>query len=393
MDENGQPAERSLMLQLLGAGLGENADIASVMVHTGTGDIRCVPNATWTDTLVRCWLDRPARYGAIVVVVDGQPSGEYLWRKDSAVVHEVYRADGGALDDLPTEGGSVLIFAGRHFGSNTSQHPIAASATYQSTAHGSHTYRATECTVSSDYTRISCTTAAGLGENHVWRVFVDGDVVGRAAITSYGAPAIEGVQVVGTYKPYANTEGGDVLRVLGRNFGARGVAEPTFRYGIGNARMSTWHRATGCEVLSHGEINCRSVPGVGAGLHVQIRGIGGRGCTSGECRSSAVGAGDGVEISYVPPRVVAVVTRDQHNASTQGGAIVTLTGQFFGELGSAPRVEYAVPSWTEGRPTTWEGASPLLADRCLVVADEGGSPDNVITCEMIEGGGAQLQVS
>ena len=198
---------------------------------------------------------------------------------------------------------------------------------------------------------------------------------------------VERVEVIGTYKPYASTGGGDELRVFGRNFGPRGDAQPTLRYGAERWPRSTWLRAAGCEVRAHGEISCRSAPGTGASLRVQLGGIGESGCSILTCRVSAVAHGDDVEISYVRPRVYGIITANQHDAPTRGGGIVTITGIHFGEVGSVPRVEYAVP--TSERPTTWEGgATVLVAERCAVTRQS-----EAIECELAEGGGAQLQAS
>ena len=197
---------------------------------------------------------------------------------------------------------------------------------------------------------------------------------------------VERVEVIGTYKPYASTGGGDELRVFGRNFGPRGDAQPTLRYGAERWPRSTWLRAAGCEVRAHGEISCRSAPGTGTSLRVQLGGIGERGCSILTCRVSAVAYGAGVEISYVPPRVYEVVAANQHDGSTRGGGSVTITGIHFGEVGSVPRVEYAVP--TSKLPTTWEGATILVAEGCAVTRRS-----EEIECELAEGGGAQLQAS
>ena len=180
-----------------------------------------------------------------------------------------------------------------------------------------------------------------------------------------------------------------MLRVVGRNFGARGVAAPTLRYGAGEVPHGEWLDAADCDVRSHTVVECKSSPGVGAGLGVQLRGIGERGCAANECRSSAVTGGEGVAISYARPRVLSVDSPDRHNASTRGGSTVTLTGLFFGERGSVPRVEYASPS--SERPTSW--ASSSHPRRSLVVTTRSGASAGfeTIECVTAEGGGKDLQ--
>ena len=42
-------------------------------------------------------LDAPTHSGIVTIEVDGQPSDEYIWRKNRAAVHNATRADLGAL--------------------------------------------------------------------------------------------------------------------------------------------------------------------------------------------------------------------------------------------------------------------------------------------------------
>ena len=187
VDEYGEPAVRGQLLQLLGSGFGTDSHLATVTVRTERGDVRCVSDASvWTHALAQCTLDSPVRHGAVLVNVDGQASQEYLWRKDGATVHNATLRDGGMLDELPTEGGTVIAFAGLHFGAASSLHPIQASATYQAAEAGAPLYETGPCEVSEGYDRVECTTVPGIGQHHVWRLFVDGDIVGRAAVTCVG---------------------------------------------------------------------------------------------------------------------------------------------------------------------------------------------------------------
>jgi len=197
VDEGGEPVDSSQLLRLRGSGFGgserfaRDEKFASVTVSTAAGrSMGCAPDASaWTDIAARCTLESPARYGVVTVVVDGQASAAYLWRKDRARVHNASRADGGELDALPTEGGTVIVFAGIRFGSAESVHPIAARATYETAASGALVYETEGCAVSAAYDRVECASSPGLGEGHVWRLFVDGDVIGRAAITCVGVRA------------------------------------------------------------------------------------------------------------------------------------------------------------------------------------------------------------
>ena len=186
VNEQGDVVDGGQRLQLLGSGFGEDPALASIAVHSAASTLatRCEASAVWSDGLVQCTLDAPVRYGAISVVVDGQPAAStYLWRKDRALVRNATRADGGALDELPTEGGTVVVFTGVGFGAASSTHPIAAHATYERAASGASVYETGPCEVSAAYDRVECTAVPGIGEGHEWRLFVDGDVIGRAAVT------------------------------------------------------------------------------------------------------------------------------------------------------------------------------------------------------------------
>ena len=109
----------------------------------------------------------------------------------------------------------------------------------------------------------------------------------------------------GTWKPHADTAGGDLLRLHGRNFGPRGVAQPHVRYGAGDAFDSRWYAAEGCEVKGHATLECtRLAEGVGAALRVRVGGIGPRGCSVAQCQTSRIVADDEAALlSYAAPRV------------------------------------------------------------------------------------------
>ena len=105
---------------------------------------------------------------------------------------------------------------------------------------------------------------------------MDNDIVDRAAVTSYAAPAVEAVEIIGTYKPRASASGGDVIRVRGSNFGPRGERgdAPLRRGDEATRRMAP---ARDCGVLSH----VSAVPlieGRRRGPEVQVRDIGEPGC-------------------------------------------------------------------------------------------------------------------
>jgi len=134
-------------------------------------------------------------------VVDGQPSNAYVWRAARAEVHNASRADGGSMDELPTDGGTRLVFRGRNLGAPSSVHPIEASAIY-SAAQRETTFLAVGCAVNEAYTRLECMTAAGLGEQLVWKLFVDGDMIDAAAVMCVNRMLLQYVEPLRTFRAH-----------------------------------------------------------------------------------------------------------------------------------------------------------------------------------------------
>ena len=290
------------------------------------------------------------------VIVGDQSSNTYAWRKDPPQVLEARRKDDGPLDEFPTNGGTVVVFEGKHFGGNASvtddKGRIAVEATYTTRDEAdAPEYTARDCAVTERYRRIECTTVEGLGARQWWTVHIDGAIVSSAAVTSYGAPRIERVDVVGTWKPHAGTAGGDLLRLYGRNFGPRDVASPIVRYGAGDTFDARWYEAASCKVLGHQTLECkRLAPGVGAALRVHVSRIGARGCRpSTQCRASPVATADASLISYRAPLVTGLEGRGGGplpDLRTTGGDEIVLRGSFFGPAGGDVVVSEGVRSRT-----------------------------------------------
>ena len=150
----------------------------------------------------------------------------------------------------------------------------------------------------------------------------------------------------GTWKPYADTTGGDLLRLHGRNFGPRGVAQPHVRYGAGDAFDSRWYAAEGCEVKGHSTLECtRLAEGVGAALRVRVGGIGARGCSVAQCQTSRIVANESALLSYAAPRVHGLEGAEGAalvESSTGGGDEVVVRGRFFGPADGVVEVRRAI---------------------------------------------------
>ena len=165
----------------------------------------------------------------------------------------------------------------------------------------------------------------------------------------------------GTWKPHADTTGGDLLRLHGRNFGPRGVAQPHVRYGAGDAFDSRWYAAEGCEVKGHTTLECtRLAEGVGAALRVRVGGIGPRGCSVAQCQTSRIVANESALLSYAAPRIYTLEGAGGAalvDSSTAGGDEVVVRGRFFGPVGGVVQVRRA--SRTRVAPRRAQRAPPL----------------------------------
>ena len=147
---------------------------------------------------------------------------------------------GGAdINDLRTEGGQEVQLKGRNFGvaidpslpCDDLTRPIVKYGAPLSGPSGSSTSSmvlgtATELTASCckvvSGVLVSCLSAAGVGRDHSWRLTLGGqlsDALGGAATagTGYAAPVLAGFQGPGAKD--GNTEGGNAVRIDGRNFG------------------------------------------------------------------------------------------------------------------------------------------------------------------------------
>jgi len=157
----------------------------------------------------------------------------------------------------------------------------------------------------------------------------------------------------GTWKPYADTTGGDLLRLHGRNFGPRGVAQPHVRYGAGDAFDSRWYAAAGCEVKGHATLECtRLAEGVGAALRVRVGGIGPRGCSVAQCQTSRIVASEAALLSYAAPRIYTLEGAGGAalvDSSTAGGGEVVVRGRFFGPAGGVVEVRRSTCHFTPHR--------------------------------------------
>ncbi|CAE7769008.1 unnamed protein product, partial [Symbiodinium sp. KB8] len=250
-------------------------------------------------------------------------------------------------------------------------------------------YAATNCSrfggQSAPNTAIVCSTSEGAGVNHIWRVTVVYDDLSdvlpfsrtSSAKTGFAPPVVTSALIADASAAAFATQGGQRFVVRGQNFGpafyARSSADgtgvesvpvtPIVRYG---PVTGTENRAVDCAfVEGHTAIACNSVPGVGAGLKFVV---------SADGQSSEVFTSS---LAYSPPTISRV---SQLVLATQGGDEVTLFGDNFGPIGTAPIVaEYHHDLALAVLP---DGFAPYRGVACQVAVD---APHRRITCRSSPG--------
>ncbi|KAA0147327.1 hypothetical protein FNF31_07613 [Cafeteria roenbergensis] len=316
-----------------------------------------------------------------------------------------WRVTHGTMDALSvTAGGARLVISGTNLGKTAARiaREKAASldpASYPEDAYTQYEvtygpvrgtkYAATNCSrfggQSAPNTAIVCSTSEGAGVNHIWRVTVVYDDLSdvlpfsrtSSAKTGFAPPVVTSALIADASAAAFATQGGQRFVVRGQNFGpafyARSSADgtgvesvpvtPIVRYG---PVTGTENRAVDCAfVEGHTAIACDSVPGVGAGLKFVVSADG----QSSEAFTSS--------LAYSPPTISRV---SQLVLATQGGDEVTLFGDNFGPIGTAPIVaEYHHDLALAVLP---DGFAPYRGVACQVAVD---APHRRITCRSSPG--------
>ncbi|KAA0166270.1 hypothetical protein FNF31_01496 [Cafeteria roenbergensis] len=316
-----------------------------------------------------------------------------------------WRATHSTMDALSvTAGGARLVISGTNLGKTAARiarekaasldpasYPEDAYTRYEVTygpVRGTK-YAATNCSrfggQSAPNTAIVCSTSEGAGVNLIWRVTVVYDDLSdvlpfsrtSSAKTGFAPPVVTSALIADASAAAFATQGGQRFVVRGQNFGpafyARSSADgtgvesvpvtPIVRYG---PVTGTENRAVDCAfVEGHTAIACNSVPGVGAGLKFVV---------SADGQSSEVFTSS---LAYSPPTISRV---SQLVLATQGGDEVTLFGDNFGPIGTAPIVaEYHHDLALAVLP---DGFAPYRGVACQVAVD---APHRRITCRSSPG--------
>ena len=232
-----------------------------------------------------------------------------------------------------TQGGSVVTLEGSDFGPATPTGGRMAQfgATYGvSGASKADWYTGASCAVTVPHRTITCLTAVGTGSGFSWVVrvgdqpseeflpsFRGGLVVG----TSYASPIISEFKTdtIGKDVQSYNTEGGEVVRVVGKNFGVDASAIESVLYYAPAADATFTVDTTSCSITEpHEEITCMTAIGAGGELEWKI-------VISGQTSSNPVTA-------YGMPEITAIEGAAVSAAQTDGGDAITLRGVNFGPL-------------------------------------------------------------
>ena len=175
---------------------------------------------------------------------------------------------GQSLSSADTQGGLRVTVLGGQLG-NTVRHALTHSINvyikYGDIAEPHSTwYSCTEVEMVSPSNGVSCVMAPGTGSGHAMVVHVDGqqsNVLENAI--SYSPPVL--LSFNGPGANAANTTGGELVIIQGRNFGPAGSSKiDAVRYGRAVDTPQDWLHAESCNVVeSHFQIHCRT--GVGGG--------------------------------------------------------------------------------------------------------------------------------
>jgi hypothetical protein len=171
---------------------------------------------------------------------------------------------GGIGADLcPTEGGGVVTLIGTQFGPVTpldEEGNALAGNALQPLAwygpNGTKRYNAVACVVRVANTQIDCLTAPGSGTGHLWSVSIGSQVspVLSTRPTSYHPPIVS--METGPGAASAETFGGELVLISGRNFGPRGTSIDSALYTAGSNDSAVF-TARNCSLSQpHIEVRC-----------------------------------------------------------------------------------------------------------------------------------------
>jgi hypothetical protein len=236
-----------------------------------------------------------------------------------------------------TLGGDVITLVGTNFGANSITEfdgsPAVNVLFVQTVITGQRTppaapYVCTYIAARSSDTSISCVVPTGVGNQMTIRVEVGNAVAPQNLGYRYTVPVITSVTLEDpktTIPDSLETEGGQILKITGSNFGPGKTEQqkPFVTFGGTDGRLQTFLDCTHDTVDPHSIIRCKTLPSQGADLRIVVT-IGGQ--------SSVVTSGIAANflgISYKRAAISSVYGPGVTSASTRGGQIIYIEGDNF----------------------------------------------------------------
>ena len=255
---------------------------------------------------------------SLVVIVDGQKSP----MKNSAVGYGapiIIDFFGPGANRASTSGEESITIRGRNFGAKQGAANLDRVVYGRASLPHEKWHTAKDCTILSHFL-INCKTSPGGGADLVWRVSVSGQN-SSAPTTDYAPPFIEMVSSFpsGTLLKNANSDGGDVVELIGGNFGPTNSAldgdGPSLVESVTFGPQGQQYSAVSCNVTTLSTVmRCRMPPGIGSSLRWQVTVAGQKSVVSPPL------------VSYAKPKLV-------HSSSyliRTAGQYLTLSGIYFG---------------------------------------------------------------
>jgi len=257
---------------------------------------------------------------------------------------------------LNTWGGDKFIIEGSNFGDVATRIHVTYGATgYEMTA---------SCVILTSQTKLECTSIAGIGKD--LKVIVKVADLTSAVFENalhYKPPVLD--QVMGPGAALANTQGGDIVYLIGSQFGDISISGTQIVVTYG--KTGTEYTATNCRVeASHTKVQCLTVPGTGRGLQWQIY--------IATQASNLLNA----NTSYSPPMISYFGGSGSTGADCGGYQLVYIYGTNFGaSMATVDSVYY-----TRSTNTTIKF---VVTANCTM-----HTPHKVLACYTVPGAGASL---
>jgi len=233
----------------------------------------------------------------------------------------------GQMELLGTAGGEEVTIYGSNFGPHYYVLPPFP-VQYSVPQTGSTLRFAQNCTIQSAHAIITCKSAPGVGMNLQWWTSLAGEESNKAPTAGYAPPELLQLSAVdgqGTSLAGLAGQGGDEIRISGRNLGNAGV-QMLYKNVSGRFR----YKSTQCTFEElHQIVVCRSIPGSGLNHQVHLA----IGSNFDGWRVSRSTSPD-LTVSYAPPVISlgGVSGPGSARADTRGGQVITVLGANLGSI-------------------------------------------------------------